>query len=163
MSASSHARISQKRVPGYTTDPVYGTHLAAAGRRRVMAGSARLSLLILSAVMFTGARTAATGTLLSYSGSSLFLTASRVPFAELHKIKLSGRLGAIGASGCLPGACGSWCELVFFLITCLTCGPGTSRSFMVRRRSTVRFRKGAPDKGAFSNLELYALPSGKCH
>jgi hypothetical protein len=41
----------------------------------------------------------------------------------------------------------------------LTSGCVTARWFMVRRRSTVRFRKGAPVHGKFSNMQLNTSPA----
>ena len=45
--------------------------------------------------------------------------------------------GLCGLASAGVGSCFGWS-------TGLTCGNGTLRGFMVRRRSTVRFRKGAP-------------------
>ena len=63
------------------------------------------------------------------------------------------------ACGCLSQACERWCGLVFFLVTYLTSAYGTLRGSMVRRRSTVRFRKGAPVHGAFSSVKPVTIAS----
>src|ERR1039457_6095080 len=52
---------------------------------------------------------------------------------------------------------------MFWLVRRSTCGDGTCRLFMVRRRSTVRFRKGALVHRAFSSVQPSTLPSEKCH
>jgi hypothetical protein len=73
--------------------------------------------------------------------------------------KLSGRSSGNSCSRRLSRACERWCGLVFLLVTCPTCGHGTLQLPMVRRRSTVRFRKGALGHGAFSSIQPGTLPS----
>jgi hypothetical protein len=60
---------------------------------------------------------------------------------------------ANGACEGSPGACERLSVLVFREVSCSTWDGITAERYMVRRRSTVRFRKGAPGCERFSNME----------
>jgi hypothetical protein len=51
----------------------------------------------------------------------------------------------------------------FCLVKACVAFTGTGWLSMVRRRSTVRFRKGAPGYEDFSNIELSTSRSGEWH
>jgi hypothetical protein len=60
---------------------------------------------------------------------------------------------ANGAREGSSGAGGRKFQLAFSLVRPSTCTCRTQQRYMVRRRSTVRFRKGAPGWERFSNTE----------
>ncbi len=90
---------------------------------------------------------------LSSTPSSSRADGSEGIFGEAANLRVggSGRSdypGAVWGAECrsrtLVGAGGCQCELAFRLVNARTALSGTFCRSMVRRRSTVRFRKGAP-------------------
>ena len=77
---------------------------------------------------------------------------------------MPGRLAGRG-TGRGPGGRRSECILCFLGVRlcdqCSWCALGGGGVIMVRRRSTVRFRKGAPGHGEYSNIHPVTFgPSG---
>jgi hypothetical protein len=68
--------------------------------------------------------------------------------------------GAKSSLQALASASGSLCEAAYEQFNGSTALTGTDWLSMVRRRSTVRFRKGAPRSGAFFDIEPVTSPRG---